>query len=155
MVKNLPANAEDARDAVQSLGWEDPLEEREMATHSSILAWKIPRKEWWAAVHGVAKIWTWLNACTSQAHRHTHTHTHNAGSVMMKCLSFCLSSDAFVSPSFLKDSVAGYSIPDWHLTYVSTLYVSPYSLWLVRFLLLFGDNFMGTPLYKLFLSCCF
>ena len=58
VVKNLPANAEDARDAVQSLGWEDPLEEREMATHSSILAWKIPRKEWWAAVHGVAKIWT-------------------------------------------------------------------------------------------------
>ena len=29
---------------VQSLGWEDPLEE-EMATHSSILAWKIPRTE--------------------------------------------------------------------------------------------------------------
>ena len=36
MVKNLPANAGDARD----LGGEDPLEE-EMATHSSILAWKI------------------------------------------------------------------------------------------------------------------
>ena len=29
---------------VQSLGWEDPLEE-EMATHSSILAWKIPGTE--------------------------------------------------------------------------------------------------------------
>ena len=29
---------------VQSLAWEDPLEE-EMATHSSILAWKIPRME--------------------------------------------------------------------------------------------------------------
>ena len=29
---------------VQSLGWEDPLEE-EMATHSSILTWKIPRTE--------------------------------------------------------------------------------------------------------------
>ena len=29
---------------VQSLGWEDPLE-KEMATHSSILAWKIPRME--------------------------------------------------------------------------------------------------------------
>ena len=29
---------------VQSLGWEDPLE-REMATHSSILAWKISRTE--------------------------------------------------------------------------------------------------------------
>ena len=29
---------------VQSLGWEDPLEE-EMAAHSSILAWRIPRTE--------------------------------------------------------------------------------------------------------------
>ena len=35
MIKNLPANA------VQSLGWENPLE-KEMATHSSILAWDIP-----------------------------------------------------------------------------------------------------------------
>ena len=41
MVKNLLANSGDARDAVRSLGWEDPLEEK-MATHSSILAWKIP-----------------------------------------------------------------------------------------------------------------
>jgi len=32
---------------VQSLGWEDPLEE-EMATHSSILAWEIP----WTEEHG-------------------------------------------------------------------------------------------------------
>ena len=31
----------DAGDLVQSLGWGDPLE-KEMATHSSILAWKIP-----------------------------------------------------------------------------------------------------------------
>ena len=39
---------------VQSLGWEDPLEE-EMATHSSMLAWRIPRDRgtWRAAVHGV------------------------------------------------------------------------------------------------------
>ena len=37
-------------------GWEDPLEEG-MATHSSILAWKIPmdRGAWRAAVHGVAE----------------------------------------------------------------------------------------------------
>ena len=41
MVKNLPANAGDAVDPVRSLGWEDPLE-KEMATHSSILAWEIP-----------------------------------------------------------------------------------------------------------------
>ena len=38
-VKNLPANAKDAR--VESLRQEDPLEE-ETATHSSTLAWKIP-----------------------------------------------------------------------------------------------------------------
>ena len=44
MVKNLPANAGAVRDAVQFLGREDPLEE-DMATHSSILAWKIPWTE--------------------------------------------------------------------------------------------------------------
>ena len=38
---NLPAMQETQETRVQSLGWEDPLEE-EMATHSSILAWKIP-----------------------------------------------------------------------------------------------------------------
>ena len=38
MVKNLPAVQEIW---VQTLGWEDPLE-KEMAAHSSILAWKIP-----------------------------------------------------------------------------------------------------------------
>ena len=44
VVKNLPTNAGDAKDVVQSLGWEDPLE-KEMATHSSILAWRIPLTE--------------------------------------------------------------------------------------------------------------
>ena len=44
MVKNLPPDAEDARDARSILGQEDPLEE-EMATCSSILAWKIPWTE--------------------------------------------------------------------------------------------------------------
>ena len=41
MVKNLPAMQETH---VQSLGGEDPLE-KGMATHSRILAWKIPWKE--------------------------------------------------------------------------------------------------------------
>ena len=41
MVKNLPAMQETW---VQSLGWEDPLE-KEMATHYSILAWRIPWTE--------------------------------------------------------------------------------------------------------------
>ena len=50
-VKNLPAMQETW---VQALGREDPLEEG-MATHSSILAWRIPmdRGAWWATVHGV------------------------------------------------------------------------------------------------------
>ena len=41
---------------VLSLGWEDPLE-KEIATHSSTLAWKNPMDggAWWATVHGVAK----------------------------------------------------------------------------------------------------
>ena len=44
---------------VQSVGWDDPLEEG-MATHCRILAWRIPmdRGAWWAAVHGVSKSWT-------------------------------------------------------------------------------------------------
>ena len=44
VVKNLPASAGDIKDMVQSLGWENPLEES-MASHSSILAWRIPQTE--------------------------------------------------------------------------------------------------------------
>ena len=44
MVKNLPEMQKTQEKWVQSLGWEDPLKER-MATHSSILAWKIPWTE--------------------------------------------------------------------------------------------------------------
>ena len=53
LVKNPPAMPETW---VPSLGWEDPLEEG-MATHSGILAWRIPvdRGAWWAAVCGVSK----------------------------------------------------------------------------------------------------
>ena len=40
MIKNLPAMQEPQETQLPSLGGEDPLEE-EMATHSSILAWKI------------------------------------------------------------------------------------------------------------------
>ena len=59
MVNNVPAMWEAW---VSALGWEDPLEEG-MATHSTILAWRIPmdREAWWAAVHGVAKRPTRLN----------------------------------------------------------------------------------------------
>ena len=45
---------------VRFLGQEGPLE-KGMATHSSILAWRIPmdRWAWQATVHGVARSWTW------------------------------------------------------------------------------------------------
>ena len=51
VVKNPPASAESQ---FRSLGSEDPLG-KEMATHSSIVAWKNPvdRGAWWATVHGV------------------------------------------------------------------------------------------------------
>ena len=59
LVKNLPAMQETR---VRSLGRENPLEEG-MATHSSILAWRIPmdREAWRAAVHGAAKSQTRLS----------------------------------------------------------------------------------------------
>ena len=44
MVKNPPAMQEQQETRVGSLGWEDPLEEG-MATHSNILAWRIPWTE--------------------------------------------------------------------------------------------------------------
>ena len=76
---------------VQSLGQEDLLE-KEMTTHSGILAWKIPwieategngsplrysclenpmdRGAWWAAVHGVARSQTGLSDFTFTFHFH-------------------------------------------------------------------------------------
>ena len=59
MVKNLPIMRETW---VWSLGWEDPLEEG-MATHFSMLPWRIPmdRGAWLATVHRVTKSWTKLS----------------------------------------------------------------------------------------------
>ena len=56
VVKNPPVDAGDKRDIGSIPGREDPLEEG-MATHSSILAWRIPmdRGAMQATVHGVAK----------------------------------------------------------------------------------------------------
>ena len=44
MVINLPPNAGDARDVALVPGWDDPLEQG-MATHCSILVWRIPWTE--------------------------------------------------------------------------------------------------------------
>ena len=61
-LKHLPGMLESQ---VRSLGREDPLE-KEMATHTSILAWRISwREEPGRLVHGVTKSWTQLSDFTS------------------------------------------------------------------------------------------
>ena len=60
--KNPPVNVVGKRDAGWFLGWEDPLE-KGMATHSSILAWRIPWTEepgglWSIASHRVEYNWS-------------------------------------------------------------------------------------------------
>ena len=54
LIKNLSAVREPR---VRSRGQEDPLE-KGMATHSSILAWRIPmdRGAWWTTVHGLQRV---------------------------------------------------------------------------------------------------
>ena len=57
---------------VQSLGCENPLEKR-MATHSSILAWRVP----WTEESGEATVLGGTESdMTEHVHTHTHTHTH-------------------------------------------------------------------------------
>ena len=62
MVKNRLSMQETEEMLVRSLGQEDPLEEG-LATHSSILAWRIhmDRGAWRAIVRGVTKSRTWLS----------------------------------------------------------------------------------------------
>ena len=66
VVKNLPVMQETLERCVQSLGREDPLENG-MATHSSILAWRIPWTEEPSRLQSIgSQSWTWLSdlACT-------------------------------------------------------------------------------------------
>ena len=60
-----------------SIPGEDPLEE-DIATHSSILSWRIPmdRGAWWATVHEVTKTWTWLKRLSMHAWIYRHEHIH-------------------------------------------------------------------------------
>ena len=72
MVKNLPANAGHTG---RSLGWENPLE-KEMATHSSILAWEIP---WHGqrSLEGYSPCGHQESYITERLSTHTHTHTQS------------------------------------------------------------------------------
>ena len=67
VVRNLPANAGDIREQVQSLGWEDsPGGGHGNPLQDSFLEKPMDRGTWWAAAHGVTKSGTWLSdlACT-------------------------------------------------------------------------------------------
>ena len=70
LVKNLPAMWETW---LRSLGWEDPLE-KEKATHSSVLAWRLPmgRRAWRATVHGVTKSDITERLSTTQHYYYAH-----------------------------------------------------------------------------------
>ena len=81
LVKNLPAMQETQ---VLSLGREDPLE-KGMATHSSILAWRIPQTE---EPGGLQSTGLQRAHMTEHARVHTHTHTHTLH--ICQCYSFSL-----------------------------------------------------------------
>ena len=67
MVKNMPAMQETQ---VQSMGWEDPLE-KGLTTHSSILAWRIPRTKESGGLQCMGSQRVGYDWATN-----THTHTH-------------------------------------------------------------------------------
>ena len=88
---------------VQSLGWEDPLE-KEMATHSSTLAWKIPWTENPSRLQSMGSQRVGHNWATSLSHGMTHGFTElNKAVIHVICLvsflwlwfSFCLPSDGW------------------------------------------------------------
>ena len=106
LVKNPPAMWENW---VQSLGWEDPLEEG-VATHSSVLAWRIPmeRGTWGATVHGVAESQTQL----SDFHFHFHVGVHRLSSFPLSSLKRTA-------------SVPGYTNPIWYASGSQISFSSP------------------------------
>ena len=75
VVKETAYNAGDARGMVQSLGWEDSLEEG-MATHTSILAWRIP----WTEEPGRRQSTGCKESDTTEATEHSTLHTYFANS---------------------------------------------------------------------------
>ena len=74
VVKNSPTNAETQETQVQSLGWEDPLEEGVNPLQYSCLKNPMDRGSWRDTVHEVAKSRTPLKWLRAHTHRETDTH---------------------------------------------------------------------------------
>ena len=104
MVKNPPAMQETW---VQSLGWEDPLEEG-MAIHSSITAWRIPldRGAWQTTIHGVTEsdATEWLS--TAQ-HAFLRVKEKKESEVAQSCLTLCDPMDCSLSGSSVHGDSSG------------------------------------------------
>ena len=88
VVKDLPADAGDARDSGLIPGWgrfPGKGNGNSLQEYYSCLGNPIDGGAWWATVHGITKSWTKLSTCLhthararAQTHTHTHTHTHAA-----------------------------------------------------------------------------
>ena len=118
IVKNLPANAGDGSDWGSNLSCEDPLEEG-IATHSNILAWRIP----WTENPGR------LQSMGSQRVGHKwatntyiHKHTHRSSSISGFPFVSYLFSQAIEGSRFLPSSVSW----GWHLDSINTIWIVSY-----------------------------
>ena len=123
VVKNTPDNA-GLRNAAPSLGQEDPLE-REMATLSNILAWRIIWSEEPGGLqsmrsHRAGHDWSDL----THTHTHTHTYTHTHTPVYCLLVSFILS--LFLLYTFFSINlmyfVILFYVLYWLITHISFLF---------------------------------
>ena len=104
---------------VQSLGLEDPLEER-MATHSSILAWRIPIDSgtWLVTVHGISQsrtqlsnftfTFTFASPNTSTTEHHFHFGPHASFFLELLVVALHSSPEVYWTPSNLRGSSSGF-----------------------------------------------
>ena len=95
MIKNPLAMQETQETQVRSLGGEDPLE-KEMATHTSILVWRIP----WDRKESDTTERLSLHYVYTYTHTHTHTHTHCSFLSLYTCLDCHIVSHSSTKQSF-------------------------------------------------------
>ena len=144
VVKNSPANPGDARDAGSISGWEDPLEEG-AATHSSILAWRIPwteePREQSTELQRVGHDWSDL--------AHTHVHTY-ACSLPLEFYLFFTKSNNYLIPWSRKSHVSCQNIYICYcrLTYMLTHRIRSYSFKLNKELSKLNEKETDDPVFK-------
>ena len=129
VVRNLPANPGDNRNIVPSLGQKDPLK-KGMATHSSILAWRIP---WTEELGRLQSIWLQRlgHDRSDLAHRHTFKIRYkypNLEIPFLLCFLLLFFSQLFVRPPQTTILPFCISFPwgwSWSLSSVKAVYCHP------------------------------